>query len=166
MTRFDPERTPPAGPGALWNRRGSNRRRFSGNSRGGKNRQKLPAGRQQRLKRPPGTAGAKVVAAQFFHEFFMAAHDPLAFLDAAFGGETFTAFAGDLERTWRMGCEKTWRTSCECPPTVGGRYPILVARKMGDRDRDGRNSRRGRKSAFSTKNQLDREAGYWFCYAE
>ena len=54
---------------------------------------------QQRLKTPPGTAGARVVATQLLEEIFGPSHHPVAALDARLGWEAFSALTRDLEST-------------------------------------------------------------------
>lgn len=68
---------------------------------------------QHRLKAPPGTAGAGVVAAELFAELFLAADNPPAVLRVGFGRETPSAFARNLESKagGRILVRFAWRTS-------------------------------------------------------
>jgi hypothetical protein len=68
-------------------------------------RQKYPVLRQHRLKRPPGTAGTRIVSSQLFQQFFVAVHEPMAAFDLGFGRETFAALTRDLENTPDFRCE-------------------------------------------------------------
>jgi hypothetical protein len=70
---------------------------------------------QHFLKTPPGAAGAGVVSAEFFEQFFVAVDDPEAALDAGFGGVAFPAFAAYFKsRNPRGGF--AW-----CPPLLDRR---------------------------------------------
>ena len=69
----------------------------SANSCVGWRRQKLPESRQQRLKQPPGTAGAGIITSEFLQQLFVTVDHAMAFLDPRFGREAFAAFTGDLE---------------------------------------------------------------------
>ena len=59
----------------------------------------LPLFRQQRLKAPPGAAGAGIVAAEFFGQLFLAVDDPLPALDVRLGWIAPSAFAAALKRS-------------------------------------------------------------------
>jgi hypothetical protein len=58
---------------------------------------------QQRLKSPPGTARAGVVATELLEKFLVAAHDAVATLDASLGREALSALTRDLESTRLRG---------------------------------------------------------------
>lgn len=103
---------------------------FTGSSRAGWCRQKLPLVRQQRLKQPPGAAGARVVASQFFGEVFVAVDDAVAFLDVGFRGEAFLTLARDLETTPGFVGWTSWWASCFCG--LGG-LPVGNRREWADK---------------------------------
>jgi len=52
---------------------------------------------QQRLKQPPRTARAEIVAAEFFEQFLVAVDGPVTALDARLGRIALAALRGDLE---------------------------------------------------------------------
>jgi hypothetical protein len=52
---------------------------------------------QQRLKSPPGSARARIIAAEFLQELLTTTHDAIAALDLSLRREAFTTFATDLE---------------------------------------------------------------------
>lgn len=66
-------------------------------------RRKQPVRRQHRLKRPPGTADARVVAPEAFAEFLVAMNDAVASLHARLRRETLPAFAHGRESCIRAG---------------------------------------------------------------
>jgi len=57
----------------------------------------LPVRRQQRLKAAAGATGAQVVAAEFFHEFFLAVNHSRAALHFGFGWIALAALTTALE---------------------------------------------------------------------
>jgi hypothetical protein len=56
---------------------------------------------QHRLKPPRGAAGAQVIPAKLFHEFFLSMDDSRPFSDAGFGGISLSTFTAPLESTLR-----------------------------------------------------------------
>jgi hypothetical protein len=54
---------------------------------------------QHFLKTPPGSAGAEIVAAEFFEELLVAVDDAVAALHARFGGVALPALAARLKRS-------------------------------------------------------------------
>jgi hypothetical protein len=84
---------------------------FTSNKTGGSRRQNRPESMQHFLKAFARAAWARIVAAEFFDEFFIAMHDPHATLDAGLGGITSAAFTCALEsRVDRNRCD-AWDTS-------------------------------------------------------
>jgi hypothetical protein len=73
--------------------------------------QKHPLRKQQRLKQAPGSAGARIVAAELLDEFLVAAHNAVTTLDACFRGEASAALARHLESTPCLPRTVSWHTS-------------------------------------------------------
>lgn len=69
----------------------------SANSHRAPRHQKQPDGRQHRLKFPPRSTTAWIVATEFLDELDIAVHEAQSALDMGFGGEPFTPLARNLE---------------------------------------------------------------------
>jgi hypothetical protein len=87
------------------------RRRISADSDDGSSRQKQPLRRQQRLKRPRRSAGARVIAAELLRQFLGAVHDAITALDPRLGRDAPASLARDLESTGRLCRTVSWHTS-------------------------------------------------------
>jgi hypothetical protein len=58
---------------------------------------------QQRLKSPPGSARAEVIAAEFLDQFLVPAHHAITAFYLGFRGKAFPTLATDLESTRGRG---------------------------------------------------------------
>jgi hypothetical protein len=78
---------------------------------------------QQFLKSASTATGAGILAAQFLDEILPAVNYAVAAFDTCLGGETPSAFTGDLESSWLRGSLScaAWDTSFDDPGIPGAR---------------------------------------------